>query len=508
MLHNKEQQGCRMNIAILIGISKYKSEAALPACAFDAENMRRLLLATKKYDDVQLVTEHTNANQVKEVLRQFFGKYQTAGGIDEAFIYFSGHGVYQSDAMFCCADFDSSRPATTSISNGELDDLLRSVKPTVAVKVIDACQSGSSYIKDASAGFEKALGKSAISSFICMASSRQDQSSYASSTESEFTKKWIEAALSKESGSILYRDVHSALADAFVSNPDQTPFFVIQGSGLEVFSDVTDDMKQLAASRAKTVAIDRPEAAVAQLIRDQISERDKGFVAHDVVLKAVNESKNSLAAMPITDQLVRSFYEKSVKADLKLTSIPKAAAAAAFAEEQSWAKRYFVKVNKEPYKTRVPKDPFKTFLVTKLASASDDDFVMMTKWRPSSLESTEPLPLEVAELSYRSTHPSLPAFTTYVGLVHSLTEAMILSATVRLVQRGWDQRAPELSDVQWRYQAYAWSAIVSDSTLLWREAAARGEADIRAYLESLLPKPDAQDGASARSPSEVSSPLK
>jgi hypothetical protein len=91
-------------------------------------------------------------------LRSFFSKYQTGGNIDETLIYFSGHGVYQNDALLCCTDFDINRPATTSISNSELDDLLRSVKPNVAVKVIDACQSGSPYITWLSLIFRRHFG--------------------------------------------------------------------------------------------------------------------------------------------------------------------------------------------------------------------------------------------------------------------------------------------------------------------------------------------------------------
>lgn len=481
-----------MNIAILIGISKYKSEAALPACGLDAENMRRLLATTKKYDEIQLVTENTNASHVKDALRQFFGKYQSVSGIEEAFVYFSGHGVYQNDAMLCCSDYDANRPATTSISNSELDDLLRSVRPAVAVKVIDACQSGSPYIKEASAGFEKALGKSSLGSFICMASSRQDQSSYASASESFFTKRWIEAALSKEDGSMLYRDIQAALADAFVANADQTPFFVNQGTGLEIFSTVTEDMKALALARTKSLAPHKPEEAIAQLIKAHVEARDKEFVSHRAVIAAVEASKEALAASDIADPLVQSFYAKSLRADVKLTAIPKARSVAAFAEEQSWAKRYFVKVNHESYRTRVPKDPYGLSVgITKRVlggGLSDDDFVMETRVRPSTLESTESLALEVAEVSYTSEHPSLPAFLIYIGLVHSLTEVMVLSATVRLTQRGWDSRTPELSDVQWRYQSQTWADVVKDPSLIWRDAQARGEADIRSFLESLQPK--------------------
>ncbi len=482
-----------MNIAILIGIAKYKSEAALPACGLDAENMRRLLAATKKYDDIQLIVDNTNSNQVKDSLRQFFAKYQSTEGIEEVFVYFSGHGVYQNDAMLCCSDYDSNRPATTSISNAELDDLIRSVRPSVAVKVIDACQSGSPYIKDASSGFEKALSKSPLGSFICMASSRQDQSSYASATESFFTKRWIDAALSKDVGAVLFRDIQAALADAFVSDPDQTPFFVNQGSGLEVFSTVTEEMKALISARAKALASDKPEAAVSQLIKAHIEERDKAFVAHDLVLTAVENSKASLVASSIADPLVGDFYSKSVRTDVKLTSIPKARSVAAFAEEQSWTKRYFVKVQKESYQARVPKDPFGMLSLgatNKLfgGRVSNDDFVVETRHRPSTLETSEALPLEVAELSFTSTHPSLPAFLIYIGLVHSLTEVMILSATVRLTQQGWNSRTPEVSDVQWRYQAQTWADVVKDPSLIWRDAQTRGETDIKIYLESLMPK--------------------
>lgn len=485
-----------MNIAILIGITKYKSEAHLPACGLDAENMKRLLVATKKYDDIELVVENTNASQVKDTLRQFFAKYQSVNGIQEAFVYFSGHGLYhQNDALLCCSDFDSSRPATTSISNVELDDLLRSVRPEVAVKVIDACQSGSPYIKEASAGFEKALRQSTLGSFICMASSRQDQSSYASASESFFTKRWIDAALSKEDGAVLYRDIQAALADAFVSDPDQTPFFVSQGSGLEVFSAVTEEMKSLTSGRTKAPLEDKPEEDIVQLIKAQVEERDKAFVAHDLVLSAVETGKASLVAIGITEPLVKSFYVKSVKTDVKLPTIPKARSVAAFAEEQSWAKRYFVKVNTESYQAKVPKDPYGMLtaniakrLLLNTGTKGDDEFTLETRQRPSSLEPTESLPLEVAELSFTSIHPSLPAFLVYIGLVHSLTEVMILSATVRLTQRRWDSRSPELSDVQWRYQSLAWADVVKDPNLIWKDAQARGEADIKSYLESLLPK--------------------
>lgn len=483
-----------MNIAILIGVSRYTSLKPLPACFFDAENMHRMLVATRKYDDIHLISDNTTASQVKDSLRQFFAKYQDGGAIEEAFVYFSGHGVYQNDALLCCTDFDTSRPSTTSISNSELDDLLRSVSPNVAVKVVDACQSGSPYIKDANISFEKSLGKSQLNSFICMASSQQDQSSYASSSESFFTARWIDAASSKADGQILYRDIQAALADAFVHDPEQTPFFINQGTGLEVFSTVTDEIRNFSASRAKSALPEKLEADITFLIEKEVALRDRQFIPHNDAIEASENSKNALILQEIADPIVAKFYELDFKTDTKLSSIPKSKNVATFAEEQAWAKRYFTKINHESYKIKVP-NPLKLggIFSRGFGEKNQDDFIIETRTRPISLEVTETLPIEVAELIYISRHPSLAAFKTYVGVVHSLTEVMILSSTIRIVQKGWSTSAPELSEVQWKYKSLPWTVIVNNPDTIWAEAKALGELDIRSFLESLPPKTEAID---------------
>ncbi|MCG3112015.1 MAG: caspase family protein [Candidatus Manganitrophus sp. SB1] len=483
-----------MNIAILIGVSQYKVAAPLPACAADVEQMRRLLTATNKYDDICCLTAQTSSGPLKEALRGFFAKYQSGAEIGEALIYFSGHGVYHADALFCCSDFDPNRPATTSISNEELDDLLRSVKPIVAVKVIDACQSGSPYIKDASAGFEKALRTSRLSSFICMASSRQDQSSYASVNASAFTAKWIDAALDKQSGTVLYRDIQAVLADAFVNNPDQTPFFVTQGTGLEIFAAVTEEMRKIVTERSKSSTVATPQDTVVDVISAEVARLDNAYVSLEEACRAIEQAGQDLASEPISDPLVSHFYEKRISQDGKLVTLPRIRAVANFAAEQGWAKKYFVRVIQEQYRERVPKEPFKVWgagiLSTHLASnLGDEDYVLQTRSRPGRLESTQTLPFEVAEVVFEAKkHPALKAFSLYIGIVHSLTEVMVLSAIVQFIQIGWSERSPQLSDVQWKYQSFPWKDVVSQPKLLWQEVLDRSQDTIKAYLEGLIPK--------------------
>lgn len=461
--------------------------------------MRRLLAATDKYDEIKVVSEQTDANSVKSALRDFFYKYQDQP-IEEAFVYFSGHGVYQNDALLCCSDFDQTKPATTAVSNAELDDLLRSIKPTVAVKVIDACQSGSPYIKDANTGFEKALSTSQINSFICMASSRLDQSSYASISESFFTAKWVDAALSKNEGQIFYRDIQASLADAFSSSPEQTPFFVNQGTSLEIFGTVTDEMRTIISSRLKSVHKDKSESAKIEQIREQIQSKDSLFVPHPQAITAIENAKELLTNFKVENAIVKEFYSSTTRIDGKLSSIPKIQSVATFASDQGWPKRYFTRVIRESYKVKMIKDASVSRAIGGLALSrpyfpGPEEVVEEIRSRPASLESTEALPFEVAEVSFTSENPSLPSFSIHIGIVHSLTEVMVLSTTVRLIQQSWTTKTPELSDIQWRYRSIPWTDVVADPSKVWKDAVTRGEADVLTFLESLAPAPESEPTA-------------
>ena len=504
-----------MNIAVLIGVSDYKVAAPLPACVTDVGQMHQLLLATKKYAEICCITSPTEATPLKEALRAFFSRHQGVGPIEEALVYFSGHGVYHNDVLLCCSDFDTNRPASTSVSNSEIDDLLRSVAPDVAVKLIDACQSGSPYIKDATPGFEKALRESSLKSFICMASSRSDQSSYATAECSLFTGKLIDAALSKTNGTVLYRDIQAALADAFVPTPDQTPFFVIQGTGLESFAAVTPEMLTLRTARLTPhVAFRREETLVAR-IAEEVRHGDSLYVSTGAAAAAIEKAGDMLGRAPLTDPTVAHFYDKRVSRDAKLTTLPRVSAVAEFAQEQGWGKKYFVKVILEPYRVRVPRNPFadlldspSEFIGGEGETRESGRYRIETRHKPTSLECTQPLPFEVAQVVFEpKAHPSLKAFVVYIGLVHSLTDLLVLSAVGRLIQTGWTDRAVESAQLQWRYQNRLWKEVVDRPELIWEDALQRAQETVLAYLEGLVPKkdePKPDDSAEASTPATPS----
>ena len=360
----------------------------------------------------------------------------------------------------------------------------------MAVKIFDACQSGAPYIKDANDGFEKSLKSSKLKSFICMSSSKQNQSSFASATESHFTARWIDAALAKQEGKVLYRDIQAALADAFVASPEQTPFFVNQGTGLEIFSEVTLEMRNLATNRKKSATPEQPDEDLSGIIAMAVNRREKEYVEYETALDAISRSMESFSNYTVQDNIVNQFYEFKFNFDRKLPSIPRCKEVASFAQDQDWEKRYFIQIEEEAYKVRVPKDNIPNIAMFGIGrrKLDDSETVIETKYRPVSLESTEQLPFEVAVIEYTTEHRSLPQFLSVIGLVHSLTEVMVISSIVRLRQTGWDRQAIEYTQMKWKYESYSWTRVVEEPVIVWSHALTSNEKTIRTLLENLVPK--------------------
>src|SRR5208337_1718846 len=81
------------------------------------------------------------------------------------------------------------------------------------------------------------LAKAPFKEFSQIASSLSTQQSLAGEPLSEFTTSLIDAILKQESGEIYYSDVINIIKDAHITNEDQTPHFVNQGTWRATFVD-------------------------------------------------------------------------------------------------------------------------------------------------------------------------------------------------------------------------------------------------------------------------------
>ena len=250
------------NLAIILGVSVYDHAHNLPACNRDANKMFQLLQATEKYRILQL-DEGLSKNQIIERLEEFFKTNAEETIIGEVLFYFSGHGCQdENDLHFILKNTEPEKINATSLNNKEIDDLVRQHNPRLFVKIIDACQSGLTYIKalDEKIGFSM---KKTFENCIFMSSSKRDEPSVANENCSFFTKAFIEAVFDGTKADVIrYSDIQNYITDEFSTDKyRQTPIFNLQGDGRAVFANTTLSLKHMAENyNGKEVMLLEPES--------------------------------------------------------------------------------------------------------------------------------------------------------------------------------------------------------------------------------------------------------
>lgn len=234
-----------MNIAIIIGISKYINTGNdLPGSKKDAEVIYNILTKTNKYEHTLYINQDEPSAKLKEMLVNFISKYKGTD-VDELFFYYSGHGGFMDNQfLYLLSDYDSKKRNQTSLQNDEVDDLIRTLCPKLVIKLIDACNSGVSYIKEIDV-LEKYFNESKRGFDKCyfINSSLNNQPSYQDINMSYFTLSFVKALNNHIANEIRYKDIIDVISDDFTGNPDQTPFFVTQADFTEKFCQLTEDLK-------------------------------------------------------------------------------------------------------------------------------------------------------------------------------------------------------------------------------------------------------------------------
>lgn len=234
-----------VNLGIFIGVSQYESPAyeALPACDKDVELMHAVAIDIKKFDKA-IILKNEKSSIIKDQIISLIEEYK-GRKINEIVFYFSGHGErVEEQYYYVLNDFQEQRKNSTGLSEDYLDGLIREAKPRVFTKIIDACFSGTKYIKDSRENKERILqkqaGKLELENIYYFFSSRDNQVSYADRKGmSYFTDQLISCILDQERD-VRYIDLSKELADAFSADSDtQQPIFVMQGSYLDGFGKIT-----------------------------------------------------------------------------------------------------------------------------------------------------------------------------------------------------------------------------------------------------------------------------
>lgn len=285
------------NAAILVGNSQYRHLNELACCRDDVSAMKELLEATEKYASI-VVVENVDADELKSSMR---AAIDGLANTDELLFYFTGHGHQQEDEFYYCATtFDSKRPNETGLSTSELHTLLRLAGANLVVKVVDACNSGTLLVKANSGIIQERHG---FRNLIQISSCLDTQNSLTGEPLSVFTERFQAAALRKHEGEVYYTDIIYTLRDEFLQHDSQTPFFVAQGTGRELF---VDNAKRLDILRAKlTAAATSPPSPTEQgqqhipvtlTLRDLLQRAELKMATPDQIASFVGTFFDSLIA--------------------------------------------------------------------------------------------------------------------------------------------------------------------------------------------------------------------
>lgn len=297
------------NFAIILGVSIYDHAISLPACKRDAEQMNELLCATEKYKILKL-DESLTKNQIIQELEGFLKSNSEEDEIGEVLFYFSGHGCQdENDMHFILKGTESERINATSLNNKEIDDLLRAYSPQLFVKIIDACESGLSYIKSLDEKIDFSINKT-FENCIFMSSSKRSEPSAANEVCSFFTRAFIEAVYDGTKSEVIrYSDIQNYITDEFTSAKyEQTPYFSMQGDGRAVFANTTSAMKQLAEkySQEDTVLVESESE-----LEKNIEHFLEAYRTEEAVKEIINKVKMVLQEENLPLSWVDKYYDIS-----------------------------------------------------------------------------------------------------------------------------------------------------------------------------------------------------
>jgi hypothetical protein len=233
--------------AIVLGVPQYDNVQDLPACGNDASIMKDLFKATNKFNILSIPSD-SSKEAVLNHLEEFL-PLASEEGIDEVVFYFSGHGCHdESDTHFALKGTLLEQISGTSLNNLELDTIVRKRNPRLFIKIIDACESGLTYIKSITK--DDLFGNlfptdKALENCYFMCSSKQSQPSIADNEYSFFTRELVlSVADLVDKNTIRYTDIQNSISDSFrAKGIAQTPFFTTQSSGLETFAETTSELK-------------------------------------------------------------------------------------------------------------------------------------------------------------------------------------------------------------------------------------------------------------------------
>ena len=317
-----------MNIAFVIGNSDYDNLDKLEACKNDIKAVGDVLKATEKYGEIFIEENKTSSETKKSIASKIDSLKKEKITIEELVFYYTGHGCHKNDQFYYLpTDYDSKRHSSTSLSNDEVDEMLKSLNPQLTVKIIDACESGQNYIKSNNDDKDTFLNTSTNRFNKCyfMYSSNKNQESSATDEFGFFTFSLLRSIKKCTENEIRYKDIIDFITDDFEDYDEQKPYFVTQADFTEYFCKDLKSVKEVLESynlefeeNAETKI--QNEVSPSKGLIDYIREDSEACIDRETAINDLKELKEAIKDLSINKKL-EGIYDLSVSEISKISDI-------------------------------------------------------------------------------------------------------------------------------------------------------------------------------------------
>lgn len=410
----------------------------------DGTRVATLLRGCGRFGDILELTDESPSAVAKAKIAQFVETHRGKGEIGEVFFYYSGHsGLIGDDFGFLFSDYVASRKTQTSLLNTELDSMLRALAPKLTVKVVDACHSGTQYVKDAaelSANLQKS--KTGLSDCYFMFSSLSHQSSYQDDDLSDFTRAFLESVAGHQSADVRYKDIIDYISDKFQGNSDQTPIFVVQAPCTEVFCQTSAATRMLLGQKLPSTTAPKSVPTLEGVAR----ERAKEYCTRDEALAFLESMRSSLKGVRFTGDLA-NLYELTPTFLESYDGVPNRKAVAKWLAEEKGSYFASITLEQEVYYERKPSNPIFSHI-----KFEDSESEGQQKFRrvPVSFDLTTVVPFRAISVAAIPTLENLPQAALVVVFVLSKKDCVIFDCIQEIAEQDWG-KSYALSSTKWAY---------------------------------------------------------
>jgi hypothetical protein len=441
-------------LGVVIAVSEYTGEAGnLPACRQDGMAIAHVLKSSGRFDDILHIDSEAIGTNVKQKLADF-AKTHKGKEIDEVFFYFTGHGEFVGDEFYyLLTDYQAKKRNQTSLENSELDGIVRALTPKLFVKIVDACQSGVTYIKtpDDFKEYLKGADKK-FEKIYFMFSSQAAQFSYQNDKISYFTESVLKSIFSHTSDKIRYKDVMSYVSDDFKERDFQTPLFVTQADFTEALCDVTASLKE---KIREFLQDDQDSAPTKNEVAEELSlmaklKRDaKSYCSKEEALSIVSSLPNILTRRtPFAD--IAEIFEQELH--VEQNNPPASAAVGRWLDKGKDERKYFARPTREweTYQKRVPKNAFglSGLGLAALGQGTEYTFVEEKREIISGFSPTTEMPFQYVRIRLAPKLPNLAPEECYLVPIISRTHLRLFWAFSHFEYVDWD-KASRVGKLEW-----------------------------------------------------------